>query len=299
MWCRGRLCAAADASVLEALLPRGIRLPPEGEGETSPPVGKSAGPVVTRTTFRGVLVTLQHSVLIAISRKEFATRLWITLRRRPCATITNRLMAIERNILGLTALCGIGAMVLGCSSPPEVGKCPGFSACGGVLTGIWDATSFCVDGDPEKPKNAALGMPECRNFYASVSFEHVVSTLDFTGSDTIAGSINYWSTSEVELTSDCSLALYTTEVTPEICVELTEDLKGSGWEESLVCSGTSVCYCNGQAEHAGATILIDEQAQIVGAGGERLEYCVSGDMLTVTDSSQGVDVFVTYRRRAD
>ena len=157
--------------------------------------------------------------------------------------------------------------------------------------------SFCVAGDAEKHQNDEIGIPECSNLYLSVRYEHVVSTLDFDSAATIAGTITYRSTSEVELASGCSLALLGSDVSPEVCASLTDELRGSGWDQDMTCSGTSVCFCRGGVSHSPSPVTYNANTGQLTGSGSPISYCVKGDTLQLLDRSEGVDVHITYRRQ--
>lgn len=186
-----------------------------------------------------------------------------------------------------------------CSSPRGRGTCPSFSPCGGTLTGRWNAVSFCADGDAAQQSNNAQSVAECRALYLSVVYDHVTSSLDFaTGASASVGTVSYLTTTELELTNGCSLALEGSDVSPEICKQFASRLESNGWIAPADCSGSTVCYCRSGVSHGPSQVLFDSSTQrLLGADGEDVPYCVRGDTLTLVDRSQGIDIQIHYQRQ--
>jgi hypothetical protein len=167
------------------------------------------------------------------------------------------------------------ALVAGCSSGSG-GRCGGFNACGGDITGTWTVKSSCVEGNLTTAMNAGSNPVECRGDYKSVTAE-VTGTVEFTSgtaTDNTVTTIDY----DLVPSNACRTALGVSTVDETNCAALAQAFVDGGH------FGTTTCVVEGTACHCSAQNLYPKN--------EILTYSVSGSKVNYTTSTDNLDFCV-------
>jgi hypothetical protein len=170
------------------------------------------------------------------------------------------------------------AMTLSCSSNDGGGRCGGFDACGGDVTGNWTVSSSCVEGNLKAAANLGQSLPPaCRGNYDEVE-AHVTGTVSFANgvakNDTVT-TVDY----ALRVSGACIAANGIN--TPDLsaaCQAVGAAIVGKGYHQVVTCSVEgSGCSC---------------AAKDVYRRDEELGYTISGNKLSYTGSDDSMDFCV-------
>ncbi|MGC4069926.1 MAG: hypothetical protein QM784_35770 [Polyangiaceae bacterium] len=186
-------------------------------------------------------------------------------------------MTLPSTILRCLSVTSLAA-VLACSSDKGGGHCGSLDACGGDVTGTWQVTSSCVEGDLKSAANLSQSLPPaCRGNYDQVN-ANVSGTVAFANGvatdDTIT-TVDY--TVHVPVACMAAIGITSTDLATA-CAGVGAAIVAGGYHQEVTCSVQgSTCSCA-----AKDTFTRD------GA----LSYTVSGSKLSYTASNDQMDFCV-------
>jgi hypothetical protein len=179
-------------------------------------------------------------------------------------------------------LSAVTAFVLltGCSSEDKA-RCGSFKACGGDITGTWNVTSSCFEGNLTDAVNYSFKLLECQGDYQSVT-ANVTGTVAFeagTATESTLTTLNY----EMVPSPACYRALGGTTVDAAGCAVLATALVSGGYHETANCVlDGSRCRCTAQnsiERNESLTYSVQGSSISYESDSDSLDFCVSGTTL--------------------
>jgi hypothetical protein len=144
-------------------------------------------------------------------------------------------------------------------------SCPGFSACGGDIEGVWDYSGGCI-ADP-----FAAYKKQCPAATESNVSGNIVGTVNVYG-NSIQRNAKASFTGTLTIPADCTSGAS--------CAIVQQTLQGSF--DSVVCSGSTTCDCviSGHVDTGSVTTFTMNGSTVVTDDGSTYDVCVAGNKLT-------------------
>ncbi|MBN2574989.1 MAG: hypothetical protein JXP73_10540 [Deltaproteobacteria bacterium] len=163
-----------------------------------------------------------------------------------------------------------------------------FDACGGDLTGKWTLDGVCSETDiSEEMFDLSEFPPECSNMVQSISMK-VSGTVEY-ANGTETSDVTMSVTVKGIYTAACMTAIAETPITAtqEMCEMIAAGFDPTeGMSMSCSLSGGGCACTMSMSEHAQETDTYTVSGgTLIYSSGENVQYCVSGDTLTVRDTS--------------
>lgn len=185
-----------------------------------------------------------------------------------------------RAALGWLSAVTAFVLVTSCSSEDKA-RCGNFKACGGDISGTWNVTSSCFEGNLTDAVNYTFKLLECRGDYTSVTAA-VTGNVSFeagTATENTLTTLNY----EMVPSLACYRALGGSAVDAAGCALFASALVSNNHHTSANCAvAGGSCHCTAQNVYERSNALsysVQGSKVTYETGSDPLDFCVSGTTL--------------------
>jgi hypothetical protein len=190
------------------------------------------------------------------------------------------------NLFSMTSWCFAVtslAVAVGCSSDHGGGRCGSLDACGGDVTGTWQVTSSCVEGNLKEAANLSQTLPPaCRGNYDQVD-ANVSGTVSFangSATDDTITTIDY--VLHVPVVCMAAIGIESTDL-PTACAGVGPAIVAGGYHQDVTCSVQgSACSCVAKdtfTRDGALTYTISGSKLSYDASNDKMDFCVEGTTL--------------------
>jgi hypothetical protein len=188
-----------------------------------------------------------------------------------------------REWLGWSSAVTAFVLVAGCSSNGGGGHCGGFSACGGDISGTWNVTSSCVEGNLTAFANYSFQDDKlaCNGTYDTVT-ANVTGTVSFEAGKATNNTVTTIDFVMVP-TKACLEAFDVTTVNSDSCAAFGQALVDGDFHTAATCvvEGNG-CRCSNQNRYTRNEVLayaVNGSKVTYETDTDSLDFCIAGTTL--------------------